>query len=164
VRFSYLLRDIFDDLTEPALDSEGEVVGYVGDEAILSWPLARGLANGNAVLCYVLFKKRIASRAAYYEAEYRVVPSFRAAVHAGPIVATEVGQIRTDVALHGDALNTAARVLGECNSLDAELLMTESVASRIPALDRVSIQPLGQHVLRGKEEAVMLYKMVLNVN
>jgi adenylate cyclase len=161
VQFSRLLRDVFDDLTEPVLNTGGDVVGYVGDEAILSWPVERGLRNANALRCYLLFKTRIAARSKMYLDAYGAVPKFRAAIHAGPIVATEVGQIRTDVALHGDALNTAARVLGECNALDAELLMTETVSSRLSGVPGTEIQPLGQFHLRGKGEPIELSRLVL---
>ena len=161
VRFSSLLRDVFDDLTEPVIDTGGDVVGYVGDEAIISWPLERGLADANGLRCFLLFKQRIASRAADYEGRYGVVPKFRASLHAGPIVASEVGQIRTDVALHGDALNTAARVLAECNALEAELLMTDSVSSHLPPVEGVTVEPLGEFQLRGKEGAVALSRVAL---
>lgn len=156
LRFSCLLRDIFDDLTEPVMETRGDVVGYVGDEAIVSWPVDRGLADANGLRCFQLFKRRIASRAEEYRRQYGVVPTFRAALHAGPIVATEVGQIRTDVALHGDALNTAARVLAECNDLGAELLMSDTVASRVSNVEGLVIEPLGEFRLRGKGEAVAL--------
>jgi class 3 adenylate cyclase len=159
IRFSLLLRDIFDDLTEPVLDAEGDVVGYVGDEAIISWPFERGIANGNVLRCFQFFKAQIALRSAHYQHEYGLVPRFRAAVHSGPIVATEVGQIRTDVALHGDTLNTVARVLGECQALDAELLITDTVASQLPALSDMTVERLGDFQLRGKEEKVGLSRV-----
>ncbi len=160
IRFSFLLRDIFDDLTEPVLESEGDVASYVGDEAIVTWPFERGIADGNAIRCFQAFKARIAARAGIYEREYGMVPRFRAAIHAGPIVATEVGQIRTDVALHGDALNTTARVMGECSALDAELLVTEAVSSRLGAIAGVTLEPLGRFELRGKEELVGLSRVL----
>lgn len=161
IRFSFLLRDIFDDLTEPVLDTRGDVAGYVGDEAIVSWPLERGLADGNALRCFRLFKVIIAGHADYYQSQYGCVPAFRAAIHSGPIVATEVGQIRTDVALHGDTLNTAARVLAECSALQAELLVTETVSKRLPAIEGCRMEALGEFKLRGKEEPIALSRAVV---
>lgn len=161
IRFSFLLRDVFDDLTEPVLDTRGDVAGYVGDEAIVSWPLERGLADGNVLCCFRLFKETIAARADYYQREYGCVPAFRAAAHSGPIVATEVGQIRTDVALHGDTLNTAARVLAECSALQAELLVTDTVSKRLPAIEGIAMEPLGEFKLRGKEEPIALSRAVV---
>ncbi|MBC8064722.1 MAG: adenylate/guanylate cyclase domain-containing protein [Chlorobia bacterium] len=158
-RFSLLLRDFFDDLTDPVLETSGEIDSYVGDEAIISWPRARGIEDANVLRCFTLFKERIAERASEYQRQFGVVPTFKAAIHAGPVVATEVGQSRTQLVLHGDALNTASRVLGECNALGVELLVTDSVAVALQEVDVVQLEDLGQFKLRGKGESVGLLTM-----
>ncbi len=161
MQFSFLIRDIFDDLAGPVLDSGGEVVAYVGDEAIISWRWRDGTEGGHAVRCFSLFKAAIAARSAEYQKRYGLVPTFRAAVHAGPVVACEVGQLATQVTFHGDALNTAARVAGECSALEAEMLLTDSVIAGVRASDRVTLEPLGQVSLRGKGEPVGLTRIVI---
>lgn len=157
IRYSTLLRDFFDDLTEPVLETGGEIVEYVGDEAIVSWRF-RPERAADALQCYLSFKKRIEERSEEYRQKFGVVPEFKAALHAGPVVATEVGQIKAQVVLHGDALNTAARVLAQCNELDAKLLVTDSVAQHLPA-GRSRIVNLGPVPLRGKWEAVGLARV-----
>lgn len=156
LQFSFLLRDIFDDLADPVLDTDGEVVDYVGDEAIISWRLKQGNEGAKALQCFVLFKRAIAQRGEWYRKRYGLLPAFRAAIHAGPVVASEVGQLRTEVTFHGDALNTAARVLGECSTLESEVLLTQTVSAGVEAGDGVALHPLGEFSLRGKGEPLSL--------
>ncbi len=157
VRYSTFLRDFFGDLTEPALETGGEIVEYVGDEAIVCWRSKPGRAD-EALRCFVLFKERLEHRASEYLKLFGFVPVFKAALHAGPVVATEVGQVRAQLVFHGDALNTASRVLGMCNELEAHLLITDSVALALSAGPRLEIESLGKVSLRGRWEQVGLYR------
>ena len=63
VRFSALIQAFFDDLTEPVLRTGGEVSHYIGDEAVLTWKAARGLADANCVRCFYLMRQAVAERA-----------------------------------------------------------------------------------------------------
>ncbi|CAN5705702.1 hypothetical protein BH11ARM2_BH11ARM2_07100 [soil metagenome] len=160
VRFSAFLRDFFHELTEPTDETGGEIVSYVGDEAIISWPEKRGMEDANALRCFLLFRERIARHADHYRRQYGEVPRYKAALHLGPVVATEVGERRSELVLHGDALNTTARILGECNALGADLLMSEEIAARLPPVDGVAFEPVGAIALRGKAEPLGLVKAV----
>ena len=51
------------------------------------------------------------SRKALYEKKFGVVPIFRGEIDVGAVTATEVGDIKREIAYHGDPLNTASRLL-----------------------------------------------------
>ena len=60
---------------------------YVGDEAIIVWPLTDDAdRNGRAVACFFAIEGRMARLAQTYETAFGVAPSFRAGVHAGPVI------------------------------------------------------------------------------
>ncbi|HTQ11691.1 MAG TPA: adenylate/guanylate cyclase domain-containing protein, partial [Fimbriimonadaceae bacterium] len=158
VRYSTFLQDFFDQLTEPVIDTGGEIVEYVGDEAIVSWRKRPGRSD-DALRCYLQFRQRVHDHEAEFRAAFGEVPRFKAALHAGPIVATEIGQIKAQVVLHGDALNTAARVLAECNALSAELLVTEAVASDLSPTPDLGLEWVGKTSLRGKWDQVGLLRL-----
>lgn len=160
VRFSALLRDLFRDITDPIVDTGGEVVGYVGDEAIVSWSEHRGTQDANAVRCFLGIVERLRQRSDEYEALYGVSPKIKGAIHLGPVVITEVGELRTDVAFHGDALNTASRILDECGPLGADLLISGPTMERFPPLPKVRFEPIGAIPLRGKGEPLALVRAV----
>src|SRR5262249_41167638 len=42
-RYFELLRRFVDDLTEPVLETEGEIYQYAGDEVVVTWPMAKGV-------------------------------------------------------------------------------------------------------------------------
>jgi adenylate cyclase len=159
VRYSTFLRDFFDDLTEPVLETGGNIVEYVGDEAVITWPFRNGSTAADGLRCFMLFRERIRKRSEEYLKHYGTVPEFKGALHAGPVVVTEVGQVKSQVVFHGDALNTASRVLGECNRLNAELLVTERVAMLLHSIPAAMIEDLGKMSLRGKGEALGLSRL-----
>lgn len=164
VAYSALLREFFEDLTEPVLDSGGEVVEFVGDEAVISWPFPNRanarVRNGLAGMrCFLSFHRRISDRTAFYIKAFGVVPQFKGALHAGPVVATEVGQLKTQLVFHGDALNTVSRVLAECNHFQADLLISATVLPFLGSASDVTIEDLGRVSLRGKVEPIGLGRL-----
>ena len=61
----------------------------------------------------------IVAQSPHYEAEFGVVPRFRAGIHGGPVVASEVGDDKREIVYFGDTVNTAARLVEQLN-LDLE--------------------------------------------
>jgi adenylate cyclase len=41
------------------------------------------------------------------------VPEFKGALHGGNVVVSEVGKYKSEIAYHGDVLNTTSRMLGQ---------------------------------------------------
>lgn len=158
VRFSALIQAFFDDLTEPVLRTGGEVSHYIGDEAVLTWKAARGLADANCLRCFELMRQAVAERAEDYERTYGVVPGFKAGAHIGSVVATQVGEIKSEIVFHGDVLNTTSRIQGLCNDYGEELLcsaeLAEALARANPNGTAYETVPLGEASVKGKAEPV----------
>lgn len=157
VKFSALVRDFFDDLTDPVQDTCGQVSHYIGDEAVITWRANKGIESANCIQCFFRAQRAIERRRQHYVEHFRVVPQFKAGVHIGTVVATEVGRIKSEIVYHGDVLNTAARVQGACNELDTDLLLTSDLADRLPQLDWLKLCRVGEVSLKGKAEKVVLY-------
>jgi adenylate cyclase len=156
MKFSKLVRDFFEDLTGPIVETRAEVSHYIGDEAVLTWWPKKGLPEARCLQCFFRMQAVIAKRHDYYKKEYGVVPEFKAGAHIGRVVATEVGQIKSEIVYHGDVLNTTARVQGACGEFGADFLITEALAQRIPATYWLDLQPIGGVALKGKSEKVNL--------
>ena len=71
--------------------SGGAIYRYIGDEAIITWRLdeTRDLCVAVEVVFHLHI--RIADRGEEYRSRFGVLPDFRAALHAGPVVAGEMG-------------------------------------------------------------------------
>jgi adenylate cyclase len=158
LRFSALVRDFMADLTDPILETDAEVSHYIGDEAVITWTMPRGTRNANCIRLYTMFKARLAERAPHYQARYGVVPAFKAGAHCGPVIATEVGEIKSEIVYHGDVLNTTARIQAECNALGCELLISGELAA-VLHLEQFRTKSHGLHTLKGRLQPVELVQV-----
>ena len=63
-------------------------------------------------------RTRIADRGEEYRSRFGVLPELRTALHAGPVVAGEMGDSKLEIVLLGDTVNTTARIEQACCELD----------------------------------------------
>lgn len=158
LKFSALVRDFFEDLTYPVLESRGSVSHYIGDEAVIYWAPNEGIRDANCLRLFFRMLRAIDLRGAYYRRTYGLVPEFKAGVHVGPVVATEVGELKSEIVFHGDTLNTTARIQALCNEL-GPLLISGELESRLSVPGDLAIEPLGAHPLKGKAHEVELFSV-----
>lgn len=155
-QFFEMIREIFQDITEPITDNLGEIYQYVGDEVIVSWPVDRGLRENNCLFCFFDIERKMAERQAHYQEKYGQTPTFKAGLHIGEATVGEIGVIKKDIVFSGDVLNTASRIQGECNRYDAGILVSSDLLERMP-LDRSFEKiPMGEIQLRGKASKIAL--------
>jgi hypothetical protein len=68
------------------------VYTYVGEEVIASWLLAEDAArNARAVGSFFAIERKMAALRPGYLADFGIAPSFRAAIHTGPVIVSEFG-------------------------------------------------------------------------
>ncbi|MEZ4810475.1 MAG: adenylate/guanylate cyclase domain-containing protein [Allomuricauda sp.] len=158
-KYSLFIKDCFNDMIKSSEITGGEIYQYVGDEAIFSW-LAKDENFRHAVYHFFSFRKNIQSRSAYYMKQYGVVPQFKAAIHHGKVIRTQVGTTKRSIAFHGDVVNTCSRIQGLCNQLNCDLLISEPVANRLSELYHIKNE--GQFELRGKDLGVNLFSVNAN--
>lgn len=151
VRFHELLNDFFSDVAHAALECDAEIHKYVGDEAILTWPDAAGLRDGAALSCPFLARDAIEAHRARYLERYGSIPTFRAALHCGPIVAGEIGDLRREVAYVGDTLNVAARLLDAAKTVERDVLVSNELLQRSAMPADLSAEELPTLDVRGRE-------------
>ncbi|MFP4846352.1 adenylate/guanylate cyclase domain-containing protein [Winogradskyella sp. PE311] len=159
IEYSKFIQDCFIDLNRILGKFEAEVYQYVGDEAVLSWLPKKGFRNNNCIGMFFAFKNRINKRESYYMAKYNQLPEFKAGVHCGKIMVTEVGYIKKEIAYHGDVINTAARIQKLCNSNQKSLLVSRVVLDNL-SISESHYQLLSNDItLKGKEKTVEVYAL-----
>ncbi len=159
--FHALLNAFFADIGNASYDYGAEIHKYVGDEAILSWPVASGLAQGNAVLCVFAVAQGIEQRAAWYRSRFGLVPAFRAALHVGMVAAGEIGQQRREIAYVGDTLNTASRLLDAARDTGRDVVVSQALLDRLSLPAGLVVEPLPPADAAGKREKVPLAALSL---
>lgn len=157
-RYSSLIQDCFRDLTGTLLATRAEVYQYVGDEAVLSWPVDVATADANCLRAYFEFAEVLERRSAYYLDAYGVVPAFKAGINLGLVTVVEVGVLKRAIVYHSDVLNTAARVQALCNEHGKSLLVTDTVMKKFPDVP-YRFDFIGDILLRGKAQAVGVYSV-----
>jgi len=153
-RYSSFIRDCFADINQVLFPFSAQVYQYVGDEIVVMWLESEGLENHLCIQFYFACKKQFQDRAEYYLANYGLLPHFKAGVHTGQVTAVEIGEIKRDIAYHGDTLNTAARIQSVCNQYNKEFLVSEHLLKKVGINQHMKTEPLGMILLRGKSEEV----------
>ena len=157
--FLTLLDRFVADLGIPVIEHRGTIYRYVGDEVIVTWHEATGLADANCVRCVLAMRAALAARAEAYRNRFGVVPRFRAALHAGPVVAGEMGDAKREIVFLGDAINTTARIEQACRELGHDILISGSLLERLQLPADVRAELVGPIELRGKREAMVLFAL-----
>lgn len=156
-QFSAFLRDFFNDISAAIYEAKGEVYQYVGDEVIVVWPEGKAAIESYWLICYENMRAAIDKMTSVYMESYGLVPEFKAGVHDGLVITTEVGTLQRAHVYHGDVLNTAARIQSKCNEMGFDLLVSKSLISVMRLDRRKEFEKVGTVELRGKTEEVVIY-------
>jgi class 3 adenylate cyclase len=157
LRMHQLLTQFFFDIDEAIVTHDGEVHAYVGDEVIVTWPIAEKKGEQHYLDCFFAIRDRIAEKADFYRREFGLVPNFRAGLHAGPVVISECGDSRRQVAYFGDTMNVAARLQEHCKEVGRALLVSGDLLRLVHPGSDLVIEALGPTRLRGRAAAVEVY-------
>ena len=156
-KYSELIQDCFYDLNQIVTKYNAEIYQYVGDEAVLCWHYKSGLKNNNCVNLFFHFQNRLLKKQKVYLKKYGLVPKFKAGLHGGKLIVTEVGSVKKEIAYHGDVINTTARIQDECNKYGEWLLASEELIQDLDLVPSFQQKFIGNIVLKGKEEASKIY-------
>ena len=156
-RYSRFIRQCYHDLTEFVLRFGGQIYQYVGDEVVLSWPTKEPDAERRALDTFFAFEAHLARKGGWYEESFGVAPVFKAGVERGIVTATEVGDIKRDIAFHGDALNTAARLMALCGEYGRDILISDRIRGAIATNPDLMTQGMGEVLLKGKTTPLSIF-------
>jgi adenylate cyclase len=155
-KYFNFLKEIFNDITEPIINSNGEIYQYVGDEVVVTWTVEKGLEGNNCLLCFFLIQQVLEERKEYYLKKFNLLPSFKAGLHIGEATVGEIGVIKKDIVFSGDVLNTTSRIEGECNNYNVNIILSSALLQRMSLNREYQKIPLGEILLKGKKEKVEL--------
>ena len=155
-----LLKAVFAAIAEPVRRHRGQVDDYIGDQVIVSWPLARGLERARCVACVFAILDTLDRDRERWRTRFGLVPELRAALHGGSVVTAEVGVDRHKIAYFGDVMNATARLEGLCRETGRSVLISDAVLARLPALpEGIAAEALGAYRLRGRSETMAVHAL-----
>lgn len=157
LRYSKLIQSCFHDLNNVVRRYKADIYQYVGDEAVLTWTTKDGLKDLKCIRIFFAFQEKINTHASFYKKRYGMVPQFKAGLNAGQVTVAEVGDIKREIAYHGDVVNTGARIQHLCNEYGVHLLATEDFIMRVKNMVGFQSTLMGTVALRGKIKEVAIY-------
>jgi adenylate cyclase len=155
VRVHDLITRFFSDIDQPIAYQDGEVHAYVGDEVIVTCPLSENPErNARPLRCFFAIEQRMIELAPSYAKEFGVLPRFRAGIHAGPVVVSEYGVAKRQIAYFGDTMNVAARLCEHCKVTGETLVASADMLRSAAVPHGLGLGPSASLILRGRRAPV----------
>jgi len=166
LKYSQLIQDCFFDLTDIVIKRNATIYQYIGDEVVLTWDLEKGIKDNNCLNTFFDFNKVLYTKRNYYEENYGSLPEFKAGLHYGEVMITEIGGAKKEIAYHGDTVNTTSRIQAACNELKNCLLISADLLSILSdeKLDhKYTIESKGIVQLKGKKHVIGIFSVEENL-
>lgn len=157
IKYSELIKDCFADVNKLVDRYHADIYQYVGDEVVLTWRTKNVIDTHYPIKLYHALEEKIEKRKAYYKKKYGLVPEFKAGVHGGVVTVAEIGNIKRDIAYHGDVLNTASRIQDQCNKYHEHYLISDDLLKRMGSLNGYELKSIGAISLKGKTHTVSVH-------
>lgn len=157
-KYSEFLKDFFFDLDEVISDTRGYVYQYIGDEVVVMWDIKEGTSDNNCIRCYYESKKIFENKKEKYNKQYGLFPQFKAGIHLGEVVVTEVGGLKSEIAYHGDTINTTSRLCLEAKNGNNNLLISAELLSYLKYIDEnFRVESVGLIKFKGKQHDIAAF-------
>ncbi len=152
--FSFISDFIFH-ISSGLLEQEGRIYQYVGDEIVVWWPESKANAR-RAVSALIAARKELNKQIPHFKRKYDMLPEYKAGIHTGMVTVGQVGIIKKDLVMSGDAINTAARIRSACTTMNQKYIISKDVADLLD-LQEWQADQLGAIELKGKKQDMELF-------
>ncbi|MEO8403725.1 MAG: adenylate/guanylate cyclase domain-containing protein [Chitinophagaceae bacterium] len=154
--FSFI-RDFIYYVSNAVLENGGSIYQYVGDEVVVSWPYKKQnlLKSTNTV---IQSRRALQHASDYFRRKYNIIPDFRVGLHVGDVTIGEIGVIKKDIAISGDAMNITARIRTACSELNQKFIASQAYFEN-NVFESWQGESLGEIALKGVETPLQLYAL-----
>lgn len=149
-KYFLFIKEFIYEVSNAALQCNGDIYQYVGDEVIITWAKEPD-NNMKCIQVLISVRKALQSKAQYFKQEYGFVPEFRAGIHVGEVTVGEIGVVKKDLAMSGEAMNTTARIRSACSELNYKHIVSEKYFDYTNLKDWQG-ESLGEIQLKGLEK------------
>jgi adenylate cyclase len=141
-------------LTGPVVDTHGEILGYVGDELIVTWPEEVGAVDGRPLRCFLSMRETLDRAATRLAQEFGAAPKIRGSLNFGPVIVGEIGDIKRAIVFNGDTMNAAARLEELSRTVEGGFLAARDAIERFGPAIPVAMRDLGTMPIRGRVDTI----------
>jgi adenylate cyclase len=141
-------------LTVAVVDTRGEVLNYVGDEVIVTWPERNGAIDCRPLRCFAAMRDELSRASNELEREFGASPRIRGSLHFGPVIVGEIGDIKRAIVFNGDVMNTGARLEELSRGVEGGFLASRAAMARFNSAPPFAVRDLGQLPIRGRADGI----------
>jgi adenylate cyclase len=149
-----LLDHTFRLLTLAVVDYRGEVLNYVGDEVIVTWPERSGTIDCRPLRCFAAMRDELVQASSQFEREFGVTPLIRGSLHFGPVIVGEIGDVKRAIVFNGDVMNIAARLEELSRKVEGGFLASSAAIQRFRSTTPFAVRDLGRLPIRGRADGI----------
>jgi adenylate cyclase len=149
-----LLDRTFRLLTLSVVDYRGEVLNYVGDEVIVTWPERGGSVDCRPLRCFMAMRDELVRASGQLQREFGAVPRIRGSLHFGPVIIGEIGDVKRAIVFNGDVMNTAARLEELSRNVEGGFLASRAAMERFGSAPPFAVRDLGRLPIRGRADGI----------
>jgi adenylate cyclase len=151
--FLRLLNEYFECVLGPVQERGGEILRFIGDAALAIFPIGNEPAAVACANALAAARESVTRMAKLNAARERPL-GFGIGLHLGIVLHGNIGtSSRIEFTVIGAAANEAARIESLCKTLQADLLVSETVARHLGE----PLRSLGRHKLRGVGGEIELF-------
>jgi adenylate cyclase len=157
------LNRLFILASDPIDDHRGEIYQYIGDEMVITWTEAEGRLGARPIRCFLAIETLLESAAPEFHRDFGSAPRVRGALHAGTVIAGEVGGSKREIVFHGDVMNTTSRLEQVGRELDQRLVISGDAMRRMVGAEGYLLEDAGAHLVRGRTHRIQIYAISRSV-
>ena len=160
IKYFELLDTYYNIMSDPIINSFGEVYQYIGDEIVISWKPDNGISDANCIKCFFDIRDQLNKQREVLFQEYGFEIGFKAGIHFGEVTIGEIGALKKEIVFTGDVLNTTARIQSLCKKLNADLLISGAIKELLPH-SNYQYSSKGEIELEGRNKKEELFSVAL---
>ena len=157
VSYSKLLQEVYKLLTDLVINHEAEIYQFVGDEVVLTWRAKNAHKENHVLDFFYSFLAAVELKKEDFRHKYGISPVFKAGVHEGIVSVAEVGEISTQIAYHGDVVNSTSRIQELCNEYNTNLLLSDAFVNNMSEIPTDLSSHSIDITLRGRSHKMTLF-------
>jgi adenylate cyclase len=131
IRYFEFVNEFFTDITPSILKAEGQIYRYVGDEIVVTWPMSKHFKCKNSIKTYFLAKNELKRLKEKYMSRYQIIPSFKAVFHYGKVIVGEIGDVKSQVVLHGKMMYVTGLIEKQCHIMGKSILVSSTLMEKV---------------------------------
>jgi len=160
IKYFKLLDTYYNIMSDPIINSFGEVYQYIGDEIVISWKPDKGITQANCIKCFFDIRDHLNEQKEVLFHEFGYEIGFKAGIHFGEVTIGEIGALKREIVFTGDVLNTTARIQSLCKELKSDLLISGAIKELLPH-SNYQYSSKGEIELKGRNKKEELFSVTL---